>query len=347
MAAVPPAGPVPPAPVVRTLVAAVLHICGANAAEINALETMERLDMIEDYAQMSKIELSSLATKLERRTAAAGRTVIATKVIKNVQALCFWASERMKLMLPLDPTVFDAAAQQTAKQEMCQREETKADRPAIKPEKFKPEDWHDFGSAFLTYVSNHNGAQQYSPLDCVTRPTVVAGHVHTTERDRQLYRYSLTGALYREDNKAVFRMLADLLMGTEGYTWIAAFERMDYAEMSKDEVSSLATKLEQRTAAAGRTVIATKVIKNVQALCLWAAERTKLMLPLDPTVFDAAALQTAKQEMRQRDEAKADKPTIKPDKFKPENWHDFGSAFLTYLSNHKGAQYSLLDYVTR
>jgi hypothetical protein len=72
-----------------------LAICGANAAEINALETVEQLNTIEDYTKMLKDEVSSLASKLERRTVAAGRTVIATKVIKNVQALCFWVSERI------------------------------------------------------------------------------------------------------------------------------------------------------------------------------------------------------------------------------------------------------------
>jgi hypothetical protein len=221
MADVLPAGP--PAPVVRTPVAAVLHICGANAAEINTLETVERLDAIADYAEMSKKDVSDLTAKLERRTVAAGRTVIPTKVIKNVQALCFWASERTKLMLPLDPGEFTVATLQTSKQEMRQRDEAKADRPAIKPEKFVPENWHDFGSGFLTYLSNHHGAQ-YSPLDYVTRPEVDTAHVHTTERDRLLYQYPLTGNLFKEDNKTVFRMLADLLMGTEGYTWIASFE---------------------------------------------------------------------------------------------------------------------------
>jgi hypothetical protein len=97
------------------------------------------------------------------------------------------------------------------------REEAKADKLTIKPEKFKPEEWHNFGSAFLTYLSNHQGAQ-YSPLDYVTLLVVAVTHVHTTERDRLLYQYPLTGALYREDNRAVFCMLADLLMGTKGYT---------------------------------------------------------------------------------------------------------------------------------
>jgi hypothetical protein len=225
MAAVPPAVVVPPeaGPGV-TPVTAVLQICGANAAEINALENVERLDTIEDYAEMTSKEVSYLASKLERRTAAAGRTIIATKVIKNLQALCCWASERVKLHLPLDPLEFNAAALLTAKQEMRQRDEATADKPTIKPEKFKPENWHDFGSGFLTYLSNHNGAQ-YSPLDYVTRPEVDTVHVHTTERNRLLYQYPLTGNLFREDNKAVFRMLADLLRGTEGYTWIASFER--------------------------------------------------------------------------------------------------------------------------
>jgi hypothetical protein len=43
------------------------------------LENLERLDTIEDYAEMTAKEVSNLATKLERRTAAAGRTISATE----------------------------------------------------------------------------------------------------------------------------------------------------------------------------------------------------------------------------------------------------------------------------
>ncbi len=76
-----------------TPVAQVLTVCGANDAEILALEGRERLDTLDDYADMLKEEGSALAAKLERRTIVTGRVILPTKVIKNVQALCFWASE--------------------------------------------------------------------------------------------------------------------------------------------------------------------------------------------------------------------------------------------------------------
>ena len=93
-----------------TPVSAALTICGANAEHIEALETREALDDLEDYADMTTSDMNALATKIEEKTAAQGRTILPTKILKNIHALYFWASERVRKNKILDHNLFDLAA---------------------------------------------------------------------------------------------------------------------------------------------------------------------------------------------------------------------------------------------
>ena len=46
----------------------------------------------------------------------------------------------------------------------------------------------------------------------------------------------------------------------------------DFAEMTTDNVSTLASKLEKCTVADGRIILSQKLIKNIQALTFWCSE---------------------------------------------------------------------------
>ena len=98
-----------------TPVSAALTICGANAEHIEALETRETLDDLEDYADMTTSDMNALATKIEEQTAVQGRTILPTKILKNIHALYFWASERVRKNKILDHNLFDLAALREAK----------------------------------------------------------------------------------------------------------------------------------------------------------------------------------------------------------------------------------------
>ena len=207
-----------------TSVQHVLTICQANANKINAFEVTERLNTLEDYAEMTHDDVKAIASKLEKRTVATGRVLLPQKLIKNVEALCFWCREETRKGVTLDHTNFTAAALTQAKIDMRRREEDKTDTPQIKPEKFKTKNWKTWAKQFDIYLSNHKGAQ-FCPLDYVIRPTVPAGFVHTNPREAALYQYPLTGLHFREDNMQVYRMLSDLVSGTEAKSWINEFNR--------------------------------------------------------------------------------------------------------------------------
>lgn len=136
----------------------VLTICQANAREINAFEITERLNTLEDYAELTHNDVKAIASKLEKRTVTTGRVLLPQKLIKNVEALCFWCCEQTRKGVTLDHTTFTAAVLAHTKIDMRRRQEDKSDAPQIKPEKFKPKSWKTWAKQFDIYLSNHKGA---------------------------------------------------------------------------------------------------------------------------------------------------------------------------------------------
>jgi hypothetical protein len=197
-----------------------LGICQATAAEINAFEIQERLDTLEDYADMTANDVSSLTSKMERRTGAR-RISVSAKVIKNINALCFWASECQRTGKPLDENEFTMAVLVATKVTMRLRADDTPDAPSIKPDKFKPDKWKTWSRLFLVYLSHIKGAQ-YKSLDYVTRPEP-APATFTNEREQELYACALTGPHFRSDNNTVYRLIYELVSDTDGYTWIQDF----------------------------------------------------------------------------------------------------------------------------
>ena len=57
----------------------VLTVCQANADEINAFEVTERLNTLDDYAELTNQDVKAIASKLEKRTVANGRVLLPSK----------------------------------------------------------------------------------------------------------------------------------------------------------------------------------------------------------------------------------------------------------------------------
>jgi hypothetical protein len=202
-----------------------LTVCQAAENERAALIQRERLNSLSDYAELTNRDITELATKLERRTVADGRVIIPAKVLKNIQALCFWAREKVRKGEALDPAEFTVAELATTKEIMRMRDEGQGEAPSIKPEKFDPDKWTSWSKQFITYLSHVTG-QQFSPLDYVLRQEPPAQPLaEMTERDRALYKYPLNGRHYNLDNMTAYRLLSDLVNGTSGYTWISNYDR--------------------------------------------------------------------------------------------------------------------------
>ena len=129
----------------------VLTVCQANLQERNAFIVRERLDTLSDYAELTNRDITELASKLERRTVADGRVILPAKVLKNIQALCFWAREKVRKGEELHSANFTAAELTATKELMCIRDEGTKETPSIKPNKFDPNKWNGWSKQLVTY----------------------------------------------------------------------------------------------------------------------------------------------------------------------------------------------------
>ena len=203
----------------------VLTVCQATPQEQNVLVVRERLNTLADYAEFTQRDIAELATRLERRTAGDGRIIFPAKLVKNLQALCFWAHEKVRKAEELDPDDFTPEVLVATKELMRMRDETKAEAPSIKPDKFDPDKWTTWSKQFVTYLSNHVG-HHHTPIDYVIREEPPPEAVEDmSECDKTLYAYPLTGRHFQYDNMQVYRLLSDLVCGTSGFTWISDYDR--------------------------------------------------------------------------------------------------------------------------
>ena len=209
----------------------VLTVCQVNPQEQQVFIARERLNRLDDYAEMSAKEITELASKFERRTVVDGRIVIPAKVIKNIQVLCCWARGRERAGQPLLAADFTAASLAEAKETMRLHDEMQQEALSIKPDKFSPNQWTEWSKHFTTYLSHTKGVQ-YAPLDYVIRteppPTAPA---NMNPRERALYQFPLNGRHFIDDNNTVYRLLCDLLIATPGYVWV---EQYDQSQNGRD-----------------------------------------------------------------------------------------------------------------
>ena len=202
-----------------------LTTCQANVNERQTLTVRERLNTLQDFVELTAKEVTELATKFERRTNADGRIIIPAKVLKNIQALCFWAREKARAGQPLLGAQFTPQVLSDTKETMRLRDETQPEPPSIKPDKLDPSKWTEWKEHALTYFSHMKGVQ-FAPLDYIVRVDPPPVPLATLpERERALYDYPLTGRHFNDDNKTFFRLLADLLSNTTAYPWIQPYER--------------------------------------------------------------------------------------------------------------------------
>ena len=143
-----------------------LTVCQANAEEIQALVTRERLDTLHNFGEMTPDDVSTLASKLKKRTIADGRIILPQKLIKNIQALSFWCRKQLRQNIPLNADDLSANELNNVKCLMYLWSEEQGSKATIKLDKFDPKRWKDWSDQFDVYLSHHKGAQ-FAPLDYI------------------------------------------------------------------------------------------------------------------------------------------------------------------------------------
>ena len=114
------------------------------------------------------------------------------------------------------------------------------------------------------------------------------------------------------------------------------------------DVTEMAKRMSSRTQGEGRVNLRTVQIKRIQALVWWVHDRQKRGLDLDAALFDAAALEAARNQKRvEKEREDADTSVKDLDKFDPDDFDIHEDAFLNLLACTTGAQKEPIRYVVR
>ena len=165
-----------------------LWTCEASLNEIHVLEVGQRLNTLLKYSCLQDKDITKLASCLDKHTPPVNLPFM---VVKNVQALCFWAHREHRRGHILSADNFDVNVMADCVVEM-ELADADTEAPDIKPAKLKEEDWEDWVEELTTYLSHVKG-KHGAPIDYVIRPEVPASHVHQTQCEMDLYCYPLTG----------------------------------------------------------------------------------------------------------------------------------------------------------
>ena len=202
----------------------VLDVCGIPQAERDRLIAIENLTSIQDLTFLDgDRDVSEWAKRMESRRTVADRVVLGMLQVKRLQALVYWAKDRMTHGVALTAAEFDnAAMEETMRVKAARREakETHQD-PAVKDlGTFDPNHFELFEDAFLNLLSLTASSHPGESLRYVVRPEEEPEDFETDEQ-RRMFQLPLEGEAYALDNRKVYKLLKAFLVETPGYVWIS------------------------------------------------------------------------------------------------------------------------------
>ena len=112
--------------------------CNKFSWSASLVRICERLNTLEDYVQLTGKEVTELVSKFECQTVTDGKIIIPAKVVKNIQALCFWAYEWTCTGHQLDTNEFTPVTLTETKETMGLQDESQPEPLSIKPENSTP-----------------------------------------------------------------------------------------------------------------------------------------------------------------------------------------------------------------
>ena len=199
----------------------VFQMCGiANEATRNNIINREGFTTLEDLGMLENdADVSDMAKRMASRTAAEGRVLLGTVMVKRLQTLVWWVRDHQKRGLALNAAEFTVDAMNQASEMKSLKREMADKEPSVSDlGKFDPEEFDSFEDAFLNLLAQSYGVLR-EPLRYVVRPET-APTTFATNEERRMYEFPLHGNSFALDNQAVYRKLKAFLIDSPGWAWI-------------------------------------------------------------------------------------------------------------------------------
>jgi hypothetical protein len=197
-----------------------LTMCGfTNAVDRARLIDYERFESLEAFGDYTDTMIESMADKNEKRTPAGTRVRFGIQRVLYVKAVSFWVRKQRREGIPVDIDNLNPDVIRTMVQEMNLERDMEADEDKVgQPNKFDPRNYVSWARSFENYLDSLRGKSGI-PLSYLLRPEGANPAEAADEYQRVLWSAPFTGNHFREDNRRLYRIYKDLMVGTDGWTW--------------------------------------------------------------------------------------------------------------------------------
>jgi hypothetical protein len=199
-----------------------LTMCGfTDMFERARLIEYERFASLDAFGDYTDTMIESMADKNEKRTPANTRVRFGIQRVLYVKAVSFWVHKQRREGIPmtiedLNPDVITRMVQEMNLE--CTVEAKSGDDKLGQPDKFDPKRYVSWARSFENYLDLLRGKSGV-PLSYILRPEGAVPADAADDYQRVLWSAPFTGATFWEDNRRVYRIYKDLMIGMDGWTW--------------------------------------------------------------------------------------------------------------------------------
>jgi hypothetical protein len=199
-----------------------LTMCGfTDMMERARLIEYERFASLDAFGDYTDTMIESMADKNEKRTPATTRVRFGIQRVLYVKAVSYWVRKQRREGVPvaiddLNPDVISRMVQEMNLERTV--EAKSADDKLDQPGKFEPKRYVSWARSFENYLDSLRGKSGV-PLSYILRPEGAIPADAADDYQRVIWSAPFAGATFREDNRRVYRIYKDLMIGTDGWTW--------------------------------------------------------------------------------------------------------------------------------
>jgi hypothetical protein len=198
-----------------------LVMCGfTDVLERARLVEYERFPSLDAFGDYTDSMIESMAGRNEKRTPAASRIRFGIQRTLNIQAVSYWVRKQRceGIAVSIDDLNPDVLVAMTREMNLNLDRDKDKDDKLFQPGKFEPRKYITWARSFENYLDSLRGKSGV-PLSYVIRPEDVNPDEAEDAYQRALWTAHHHGPAYRDDNRQVYRIYKDLMIGTDGWTW--------------------------------------------------------------------------------------------------------------------------------
>jgi hypothetical protein len=199
-----------------------LIMCGfTEAMECARSLEYEHFPSLDAFGDYTDLMIESMAERNEKRTPAALRVCFRIQCILNIKAVAYLACKQRRegIIATIENLNPDVIAMLIREMNLrIDHELTSKDDKLFQPGEFEPRRYVSWARSFENYLDLLCGKSGV-PLSYVIHPVDVVVANAADDYQRTLWSAPHNGPAYRDNNRQVYRIYKDLMIGTDGWTW--------------------------------------------------------------------------------------------------------------------------------